>query len=73
MTDYPIPSAALRAAMDAHKDLNIFAAIQGILESGAAPNDCAAARKIIAICKSEQQRQLRLMDRAVAKVNKEAP
>jgi len=67
------PSANMADAMSAYKDLNVFAIIESLLESGAQPaGDNKASRRIIEICKSEQQRQLRLMDRAVAKVNKEA-
>jgi hypothetical protein len=69
--NYPIPSKHMKAAMDAQSNLNILAAIEKILEGGTFHGECAAQRKIIAICKQEQQRQLGLMDRAVAAINKD--
>jgi hypothetical protein len=61
----------MKSAMDAQSDLNIFAAVQAILEGGTIHGSNATARKIIALCKSECQRQLRLMDKAVAATKKE--
>jgi hypothetical protein len=57
--------------MNAKSDLNIFAGVQALLEGGTVSGSNAAAAKIIAICRAEAQRQLRLMDKAVAKANKE--
>lgn len=67
---YPTPSKAVDAAMRARSDLNIFAGIVAILEGGTISGGSAAAAKIIKICKAEQQRQLRIMDRAVAETNR---
>jgi len=67
---YPIPCKDVDAAMRARSHLNIFAAIVAILEGGTISGDIAAKTKIIKICKIEQQRQLKLMDKAVAAANK---
>lgn len=58
-------------AMNAQTNLAVFGAVQSILESGAihGPTPAAAAR-IIKICLAEQQRQLRIMDRALEKAEK---
>lgn len=70
MADYPIPDKHTKAAMDAHANLNIFASIAAILEGGVIyGGENAAAKKIIGICNKEQQRQLRLQDKAVAAIN----
>jgi hypothetical protein len=69
---YPVPSTAMKAAMDAHSDLNIFAAIEAILEGGTIHGSNATAAKIIGLCRTECQRQLRLMDKAVAATKKES-
>jgi hypothetical protein len=61
----------MKAAMDAQSDLNIFAAVQAILEGGTVSGSNPAAAKIIGLCKTECQRQLRLMDKAVAATKKE--
>lgn len=69
--NYPIPDKLTKAAMDAHCNLNIFAAIVAILEGGTIyGGENAAAKKIIAICQAEQQRQLKLQDKAIAALNK---
>lgn len=57
----------VQAAMDAHTNLTIFAAVVEILEGGTIKGDIPATNKIIAICKAEQGRQLRLMDKALTK------
>lgn len=54
-------------AIEAHTCLNVFAVIVATLESGTPAGKTAAARKIIEICKAEQQRQLRRMDAALKK------
>ena len=54
---------ALKLAAQAHTDLNIFAAIVALLESGCVYGGSAAAvRRITKICQKEQQRQLRIYD-----------
>ena len=69
MSEYPVPDKLTRAAMDAHSNLNIFAAIAAILEGGVIyGGDNAAAKKIIGICLKEQQRLLTLQDKAVAAI-----
>lgn len=69
---YPTPSKDVDAAMRAKSHLNIFAAIAAILECGTIYGDNSAKSKIIKICHAEQQRQLKLMDKAVDAVNKRA-
>lgn len=59
----------MRAAMNADKDLNIFGAIIAILEGGTISGSNAAAKKIVDVCHKEMQRQLRILDKAVAAVN----
>lgn len=66
MSAYPVPSKAVDAAMCAKSDLNIFAAIDVMLEGGTVCGHNATASKIIKLCRAECQRQLRLMDKAVA-------
>lgn len=56
-------------AARAHSNLNAFAIVMGIMEGGTIYGDNAAARKIIRICRDEQQRQLRAYDRAAAAVS----
>ena len=68
---HPVPSKPVAAAMSARSDLNVFAAIAAILEGGTISGSNTAAAKIIKICHVEQQRQLRLMDDAIEKINKE--
>lgn len=68
---YPIPSKNMMDAMEAHKHLNIFAAVEALLTGGTISGDNPAAKTIIAICRAEIQRQLKLTDKAVAAANKE--
>lgn len=69
MANYPIPDKHTKAAMNAHCNLNIFAAIAAILEAGVIyGGGNAAVKKILAICAKEQQRQLQLQDKAVAAI-----
>lgn len=59
----------VRAAITAHTNLNVFAAVVAILEGGVIyGGDNAAARKIIAICKKEQERQLAKFDAALIRL-----
>lgn len=61
----------IKEAMNAQTNLNIFAAVEVLLEGGTIYGRTpAAAGKIIAICRAEQQRQLRIMDKAVADANR---
>jgi hypothetical protein len=61
----------IKEAMNAHTNLTVFSAVQALLENGLIYGpEPAAVRKIIAICKAEQQRQLRIMDAAKAKAEK---
>jgi hypothetical protein len=73
MASYPVPTKTVEAAMNAKSTLNIFAGIEALLEGGVISGENAAARKIIFICKTEAQRQLRLMDKAVGQINKDVP
>ena len=64
-TNTDFASDAAKALMD----LNAFAIVVSVLEGGhvhASSNE--AARKIIAICKREQQRRLNDYDTALAKI-----
>jgi hypothetical protein len=59
----------VRKAAEALSNLNIFAAIETILEGGhvmggATNGGIAAKAKIIAICKAERRRQIRIFDLA---------
>jgi hypothetical protein len=57
---------AMKDAMEAHTNLNVFASIQAILEGGCVyGGENKAAKQIIKICLAEQQRQLKLMDKAL--------
>lgn len=57
----------VQAAIEANTALHSFEAVVAVLESGTPAGNTTAARKIIAICKAEQGRQLRLMDKALTK------
>ena len=67
MTDAQKRYAEQDEIAKAHTRLNAFAAVVSILEGGCLPSGCHsadnAARKIIRICKDEQQRQLVRYDR----------
>lgn len=64
---YPIPSKQMAAAMHAHTNLTVFATVVAILEGGTLSGySGTAAARIIRICHQEQQRQLKIMDKAVA-------
>lgn len=61
----------VKAAVEAHADLNIFAAVVAMLEGGtvsarAQPDDF----KVIALCQRAQQRCLRRYDRALAQLER---
>ena len=58
----------IRVAMNAHTDLNTFASLQAILEGGClhGPTCYKSSQRIIAICKKEMQKQLAIMDKAIA-------
>jgi hypothetical protein len=73
MADYPIPTKEMAAAMSAHTNLHVFGAVVAILEGGTLSSySGSAVRRIINICNKEQQRQLTLMDKAVAALNMRA-
>ncbi len=58
----------IKQACAARANLHVFAAVIGLLESGAIVGGCTAqvaANRIIAICKKEEQRQLTKMDKAI--------
>ena len=59
-------------AMDAHTNLNTFAAIVAILEGGCVygPTEGSAGRtasRIIKLCQEEQHRQLKAIDKAAGR------
>lgn len=61
----------IRAAAEAHTNLNVFASIVSILEGGhlyGATSD-RTAQRIIEICQAEERRCLARYDRAVALSN----
>jgi hypothetical protein len=74
MSLYPesISSKRVQAAVEAHGNLNTFGAVVSILEGGHVygPTDKSAGRtaaQIIALCRAEQQRQLKAMDKATGR------
>lgn len=74
MSNYPIPTKNVDAAMRAHSNLNIFGAIESLLTSGALSGcESQATKRIVVICQKEMQRQLKLIDRAVENINKGQP
>lgn len=63
-------SKDIETAAQAHTNLNLFAAVAGILESGTVyPIGIASntAQKIVKPCQQEQQRQLQIYDSAVSR------
>lgn len=67
MKSYPIPGKAMDDAMRAHTNLTVYGAIVAILEGGTLSGNVGGTpARIIAMCQKEQQRQLTLMDKAVA-------
>lgn len=62
---------------DAHVRLNVFYAVIGLLEGGTMPGGSnsanATAEKIIAMCKGEAQKQLRIHDRALRDIEAMLP
>jgi hypothetical protein len=65
-------SEPMKRAMHAHTNLNTFATIVRILEGGMVygpTSDSAGrtAKKVLAICLQEQQRQLKAMDKATGR------
>lgn len=61
-------------ATEAHSDLNLFASIVALLESGLNHSPTyAAAERIISICKREQDKCLRRFDAAMAKAGAPYP
>jgi hypothetical protein len=64
----------LKEATQAHADLNTFAAIVALLESGLNSADTnTAAQRIIGIAQREQSRCLNRMDAAAAKLGAPYP
>lgn len=57
---------AVQAGRDAEMNLNTFAQVEAVCET--IRGTSAAAKRIIAIAQKEQQRQLRIMDRADKKI-----
>lgn len=71
MSAYAIPSKAMQAAMDAHTNLTVYEAVVAILEGGTLSGNVGGTpSRIIAMCRREQQRQLKLMDKATADANR---
>lgn len=67
----------VQIAARAHSNLNAFAIIRDMLESGAIYSNSRTAQtsvmRIVRICDDEIQRQLRLYDKAVGKAKGERP
>ena len=65
-------NSPIEDAMRAHTNLNIFQGIVALLEGGTIYGNTANAsvKKIVDTCKAEARKQLRLMDKAVAKAEK---
>ena len=71
--DYPTPSAAMKSAMNAQTNLAVFDTVIAVLESGALHGYSGTATgRIIEICRKEQQRLLKAMDKAVAAAQRPA-
>lgn len=64
---------ATEMACHGHSDLNVFAAIQAILEGGVIYDTASlkSADRIIAICRREQSRLFQLHERGVEKINEQ--
>ena len=59
------------AASEAHCDLNIFAAVQALMENSlVTARSYTTEQRIIKICREEQQRCLRRYDRAISLATK---
>ena len=72
MSLYPASISVDRAreAAKAESQLNVFASIQAILEGGTIDGSGTASAtkaKIITLCLAEQQRQLKLYDKALGR------
>lgn len=60
----------VKKAVDAMVNLNMFAAIKELTENGLLRGgNNAAAKKISDICNKEQQRQLKLYDESISRIN----
>lgn len=61
------PEIMARCMAESHTDLNMFSAIISMLEGGSiyTRSGTVAADKIIALCKAETLKQVRLIDRAI--------
>lgn len=55
----------IREAARAHTNLNTFGSVVSILEGGQVYGPNATASRIIAMCKKEMQRQLKIYDKHV--------
>ena len=68
-TNNAASAVSIVQAAQAYTDLNIFAAVEALLEGGCVytTSGQAMADRIIALCKQEQQRQLRAYDAATGK------
>lgn len=63
---------AAQKAAEAYANLNVFAAVEGMMGGGLlSPSYNAAADRIIKICQAEMQRQVRAYDAALAAIQKE--
>lgn len=62
---------ALEEAAKAHADMNIFAAVQALMEHSLVSSACHQREaQIVRICKSEQQKCLQRYDAAIEKLNR---
>ena len=67
-------SKRIKEAATAHTDLNIFAAVQALMERSLLSTESHADEQhIVAICLRAQQKCLKRYDRAVAKLAKGRP
>lgn len=66
-------SQAAKLAAEAHSNLNLFASVLALMESGlvygnSGDSQGVTARKIIALCKAETRKQLTVYDRHIAAI-----
>lgn len=65
---YTDKGKSIKEAADAHSDLNIFAAVEALMESSLVSSACFPTEaRIVKICQAEIQKCLSRYDRAVEK------
>lgn len=68
---YPVADDDTQAAMQAHSNINAWGAVIDMLEGGACNHlNNTVKQSMIVRAKAETQRELKCMDKAVARINK---